>query len=166
MGGATTHYYLIALGSNQRHVRHGRPAQVLAAATQALRDAGLAVFETSPIETSRPLGPSSRDYANAAVLAGSEAEPAELLAILQAIEANFGRDRRGSRWRARTLDLDIVLWSGGIFAAPELTIPHSRFRERGFVLGPSAGIAADWRDPVTGLSLRHLLARLRRPRPV
>jgi 2-amino-4-hydroxy-6-hydroxymethyldihydropteridine diphosphokinase len=81
---------------------------------------------------------------------------------LQSIEARFGRRRRGQRWRARVLDLDIVLWSGGAWASPGLIVPHVAFRERLFVLGPAAKIAGDWRDPVTGLSLRQLLARLKR----
>ena len=165
MGGATTHCYLIALGSNQRHVRYGRPEAILCAAIKAAGDAGMDVIEVASTVNSRPLGPSLRTYANAAMVVASDAEPPAMLASLQSIEAEFGRSRQGQRWRSRTLDLDIILWSGGSFSAPELTIPHPRFRERGFVLGPSARIAAGWRDPVTGLSLRHLLARLRRPRP-
>jgi 2-amino-4-hydroxy-6-hydroxymethyldihydropteridine diphosphokinase len=55
-----------------------------------------------------------------------------------------------------------VLWSGGIFAAPDLAIPHPLFRQRDFVLRPAAAIAPDWRDPVSNLSLRQLLARLRK----
>ncbi|MBS0475643.1 MAG: 2-amino-4-hydroxy-6-hydroxymethyldihydropteridine diphosphokinase, partial [Proteobacteria bacterium] len=35
--------YLIALGSNVRHHRHGPPERVLAAALDALRDAGVTV---------------------------------------------------------------------------------------------------------------------------
>ena len=38
-------------------------------------------------------------------------------------------------------------------------------RTRPFVLGPLASIAPDWRDPVTGLSVRHLKARLDRKAP-
>ncbi|RYD41366.1 MAG: 2-amino-4-hydroxy-6-hydroxymethyldihydropteridine diphosphokinase, partial [Verrucomicrobiaceae bacterium] len=60
------------------------------------------------------------------------------------------------------LDLDIVLWSGGIWVSPGLAIPHPAFRERGFVLSPAMDVAADWRDPVTGLKVRHLFARLTR----
>ncbi len=80
------------------------------------------------------------------------------------IERVFGRDRRGQRWRSRTLDLDIVLWSGGTWYGPRLAIPHPLFRQRDFVLRPAAQIAPDWRDPVSGLTLRQLAARAVRRR--
>ena len=35
--------------------------------------------------------------------------------------------------------------------APGLQVPHPRFRERFFVLGPLAEVAPDMVDPVTGL---------------
>jgi 2-amino-4-hydroxy-6-hydroxymethyldihydropteridine diphosphokinase len=54
---APPHQYLIALGSNVRHARHGAPAQVLRAAARALDDVGLAVRAFSPIIASAPLGP-------------------------------------------------------------------------------------------------------------
>ena len=60
------------------------------------------------------------------------------------------------------LDLDIVLWSGGAYAGNGLTVPHLSFRDRGFVLGPALAVAPDWRDPITGLTLRHLHYRLSR----
>ena len=154
--------YLIALGSNQRHHRHGSPRKVIGAAVAALGQAGLTVERASRVVTSRPLGPSRRAYANSAAVIRARVDPPELLALLQAIEARFGRRRRGQRWGARVLDLDVVLWSGGAWASPGLVIPHVAFRTRDFVLGPAAQIAGDWRDPITGLALRQLCARLRR----
>ena len=63
------------------------------------------------------------------------------------------------------LDLDILLWSEGAFEAPGLCIPHIAFADRRFVLDPLARIAADWRDPRSGLTIYHLKARLDRKRP-
>lgn len=91
--------------------------------------------------------------------------PDILLGLLQRIEAEFGRRRRGQRWGARVLDLDIVLWDGGCFSTPHLTIPHPRFRLRKFVLGPARRIAGPWRDPLTGLTVHQLFSRLTRPAP-
>ena len=160
------HSYLLALGSNVRHSRYGAPRAVLAAAIAALTRASLAVERRSTIIRTAPLGPSRRDFANGAVLVSCGLNPPELLERLKRIERDFGRKRAGLAWRARVLDIDIVLWSGGMWASPGLVIPHAGFRERRFVLEPAVEIVPDWRDPVTGLSLRQLLARLTKPRPV
>lgn len=158
--------YLIALGSNRRHHRHGDPRGVLRAAFAALDRKGLKLKAASPIVASAPLGPSRRRYANAAALVKTDLAPDALLDRLKTIEQRFGRRGGGQAWSARVLDLDIALWSGGAWASPGLTIPHVSLRERGFVLAPAVAIAPAWRDPLTGLTLRHLLARLDRPRPL
>ena len=118
----------------------------------------------APVFITRPVGPSIRHYANSAVLAAAECGPEELLHRLKSLEHRFGT-RRGQRWTARVLDCDIVLWDGGSWSSRGLTIPHPRFRERAFVLTPAVRIARGWRDPLTGLTLNHLHARLTRPRP-
>jgi 2-amino-4-hydroxy-6-hydroxymethyldihydropteridine diphosphokinase len=156
--------YLIALGSNVRHPRHGPPRAVLEAALVELERRGLAVTSAASIIETHPIGPSIRRYANSAAVIESELDPPELLALLKRAEQDFGRRPRGEPWRARVLDLDIVLWSGGAFASDELTIPHPLFRTRAFVLLPAAEIAPGWRDPISGKTVRQLRARLTRPR--
>ncbi len=84
-----------------------------------------------------------------------------MLARLKPIEARFGR-RPGQHWGARVLDLDIILWSEGPWSSPGLTVPHPAFRERRFVLDPLLRVAPEWRDPLTGLTVRQLAHRLRR----
>jgi 2-amino-4-hydroxy-6-hydroxymethyldihydropteridine diphosphokinase len=160
------HRYLVALGSNVRHPRHGRPRRVLAAALEALDHGKLHVLAASRVIETAPLGPSRRRYANAVALVRSKRDPDELLAKLQKIEHRFGRRRTGCAWGARVLDLDIVLWNGGAYASgdTDLVIPHPSFRTRRFVLDPAATIAGRWRDPLTGLSIQHLRARLTKPR--
>jgi 2-amino-4-hydroxy-6-hydroxymethyldihydropteridine diphosphokinase len=156
--------YLIALGSNKRHHRHGAPAGVLAAALDALAAQGITVLAVAPVLQSAPLGPSRRRYANGAALIESDLGPEELLALLKSTERQFGRRSGGQRWASRVLDLDIVLWSGGAWSSPDLTVPHKSFRQRDFVLRPARALAPLWRDPITGLSLNHLHARLTQPR--
>ena len=158
--------YLIALGSNVAVPAIGQPASVLRAALAVLDGDLIAVRGSSPIIDSAPIGPSLRRYANSAALVETALSPDELLAHLQAIEFAFGRtraQRRGQRWRARVLDLDIILWSEGLYHSKMLTIPHPQFRARAFVLGPAAKLAPDWRDPLTGRSIAQLAAQLARP---
>ncbi|WP_174293426.1 2-amino-4-hydroxy-6-hydroxymethyldihydropteridine diphosphokinase, partial [Sphingomonas bacterium] len=118
----------------------------------------------SPIVTTPPLGPSIRAFANAAALVESDEAPPVLLARLKAIEAAFGR-RRGQRWSARVIDLDILLWSGGTWTSPGLAVPHRALADRQFVLAPLARIAPDWRD-AGGRTVQQLLHRLTARRPL
>ena len=150
--------YLIALGSNVRHHRFGPPEAVLGAALSALAAAELRVERVSRVISTAPLGPSRRRYANAAAIVATGLAPDALLCRLKTIERAFGR-RAGRRWAARVLDLDIVLWEGGAWSSPGLTVPHVAFRNRRFVLEPAAAIAPGWRDLLTGRTLRQLAGR-------
>ncbi|ANU07119.1 2-amino-4-hydroxy-6-hydroxymethyldihydropteridine diphosphokinase [Paraurantiacibacter namhicola] len=159
------HTYLVALGSNQRHPAIGNPRAVVSFAADMLDGTLGEVVARSAVLDSAPVGPSQRRYANAALVMESDLAPPALLKALNGAETMLGRQRRGQRWRSRSIDLDIVLWSGGIWASPDLQIPHPQFRRRDFVTGPAAAIAPDWRDPVSGLSLAQLHHRLTRGRP-
>ncbi|MET4897180.1 2-amino-4-hydroxy-6-hydroxymethyldihydropteridine diphosphokinase [Sphingomonadaceae bacterium jetA1] len=155
----TTTSYAIALGSN-RPGRHGGPRDEVIAALAALPG----VRAVSPIIVTPPLGPSIRAFANAAALVDSPLDPPAMLAQLKAIERRFGR-RRGQRWGARVIDLDIILWSGGLWRSPGLAVPHPAYAVRDFVLEPLAAIAPDWRDPRDGRWIRHLRHGVDRRRP-
>jgi 2-amino-4-hydroxy-6-hydroxymethyldihydropteridine diphosphokinase len=151
--------YAIALGSNRRS-RHGSPAATLRAAIDALQPKAASDIHMTPA-----LGPAGRSFANAAAILESDQDPPELLTRLKSLEREFGR-RAGRRWGPRVLDLDIILWSGGPWGGSGLIVPHPAFRTRRFVLEPLAELAPDWRDPVSGLTIRHLLARARAAAPV
>ena len=57
-------------------------------------------------------------------------------------------------------DLDLILVGDLVNSSLSLELPHPRFRERRFVLEPLFEIAPDLVDPVTGLTVTKLLARL------
>ncbi len=154
--------YVIALGSNRPSRTAASPRRLIDRALARLQDEGIALIRRSATIETSAIGPSSRRYANAAAVIRTDYDPQGLLTLFKQVEQEFG-DRRGQRWSARALDLDIILWSGGPWHSNRLTIPHPAFRERDFVLGPMVAIAGNWRDPVSGLSVRHLHARLTRP---
>jgi 2-amino-4-hydroxy-6-hydroxymethyldihydropteridine diphosphokinase len=151
--------YAIALGSNRRS-RHGSPADTLRAAAAAIEAERLSTIRATPA-----MGPAGRGFANAAAIVASELEPPALLALLKETERAFGR-RGGRRWGPRVLDLDIILWSGGAWAEDGLIVPHPEFRNRRFVLEPLAELIPGWRDPMSGATVRQLLAAQRRGRAV
>jgi 2-amino-4-hydroxy-6-hydroxymethyldihydropteridine diphosphokinase len=100
-------------------------------------------------------------YLNAVLTGVTTLDARSLLDILLEIEREFGRERSFAN-APRTLDLDLILLGDEVVDAPDLKVPHPRFRERFFVLGPLAEIASAMRDPVTGLSVAELLKRLLR----
>lgn len=155
--------YLIGLGSN-RYAGQA-PAAVIDRAIAALGEAGLRICRQSGIIITRPLGPGRRNYANAALVCETDLAPRQLLDLCQAIEADFGR-RNTRRWGDRIIDLDLLLWSAGCWSDAQLTLPHPAFRTRSFVLDLLIKIAADWRDPLSGLTIRQLHFRQRHNRPV
>ncbi|MBU0557759.1 MAG: 2-amino-4-hydroxy-6-hydroxymethyldihydropteridine diphosphokinase [Alphaproteobacteria bacterium] len=155
--------YAVGIGSN-RLLAGLRPRDIVQQAFRALDTRPLRLAERSPIISSRPLGPSARSYANAAAIIVTPLRPHAMLDQLQAIERAFHR-RRHRRWGARTLDLDLLLWSGGTVRSKRLTVPHPALADRGFVLEPLRAIAPQWRHPITGLTIRQLTFRLAQPRP-
>jgi 2-amino-4-hydroxy-6-hydroxymethyldihydropteridine diphosphokinase len=151
--------YAVALGSNRRS-RFGGPRDTIRAAAAAIGAERL-----STVRSTLALGPAGRGFANAIAIVPTPLAPPALLASLKRIEETFGR-RPGRRWGPRVLDLDIVLWSDGVWSGSGLAVPHPSFRQRRFVLQPLAELVPLWRDPLTGLTIRQLHARLERRRPV
>lgn len=117
-------------------------------------------FETEPIGLT---GHQPR-FLNAAVVGLTTVPARTLLAAMQLIERDAGRERPYPG-AARTLDLDLVLYGNQIVDEPGLVVPHPRFRERRFVLEPLAEIAPLLKDPVTGKTVQELLDLLASPAP-
>ena len=114
---------------------------------------------SSFIETAPVGAPPQPDYLNGAVAGRCSCAPEALLAALMRIERERGRERPYPG-AARTLDLDLVLMGDLMIRRPDLELPHPRFRERRFVLEPLAAVAPDLKDPITGRTMRELLAAL------
>ncbi len=86
-------------------------------------------------------------------------DPHELLAFLQSIENEAGRERK-VHWGPRTLDLDILLYDDLIIQTDELTIPHPYMHKREFVLKPLCEIAPYAYNPIVKEYVVNLLGML------
>ncbi len=155
---------LVAIGANLPGPHGEAPLAMARAAVAALAGiAGLRLAAVSGFWESAPMlacdQPASGQprYVNAVARLEGAADPAWLLARLQAIEAAAGRVR-GARNAARPLDLDILDMDGLVRTAPDPILPHPRMEGRAFVLRPLAELAPNWRHPVTGAGIRELLA--------
>lgn len=156
----------VALGTNAPH-RGVEGAVLLSQVLAAMEVAELRVLRVSSAWESAPWPPSGQAmYVNAvALIETGTMEPAAIYARLAEIEAAFGRVRR-ERWGARTLDLDIVDWSGAQGDFDGIELPHPRAHERAFVLAPLAELAPEWRHPVLERTAGDLLAGLNPPQQV
>ena len=145
----------IALGSNL-----GDSRSILVSAIDWLQmHPQIEVLAVSSWYRTKPIGPPQPDYLNGCVTIRTSLTPLELLRVLQAIEAKFGRVRQ-ERWGARTLDFDLLLYETQIIDALTLQLPHPRMVERAFVLVPLAEIAPDWIEPRSGQSIAVLANKL------
>lgn len=150
---------IIALGSNlgdsRRNILEGMRR------LEELSDAPLlrsSLWQTAPVDCP----PGSPAFINAVVaLVPQRAEtPKSLLAKLQALEKEFGRQRKQVLNEPRPLDLDLVAFGAQTRITGELTLPHPRAHERRFVLQPLSEIAPDLVLPGQSRRVAQLLALL------
>jgi 2-amino-4-hydroxy-6-hydroxymethyldihydropteridine diphosphokinase len=142
----------VALGSNL-----GDSRQIILEAMarlQSISDKPIlksSLWQTSPVNCP----PGSPVFMNAIIglVPRADETPESLLAKLQSLEKEFGRQTRTTLNKPRPLDLDLIMFGNEIRpAAPkrsksgnsaELTLPHPRAHLRRFVLQPLSEIAPD-----------------------
>ena len=135
------------LGDAQKSVRQAIDRLSGLPKTRLVRQSSL--FRTAPIDAG------GDDYVNAVACVKTQLEAHELLAQLQAIENEFGRERPYVN-APRTLDLDILLYGNRQIDSASLTVPHPRLTQRAFALIPLLQI-----DPliaIPGKGAAHLFA--------
>ena len=118
----------VALGSNlgdrAAHLDRARVAMTLLPATR--------LAAASSVEETPPLGAMAQPpYLNQMVALDTSLAPETLLTALHAIERAQGR-RRGERWSARTIDLDLVRYGERHVRTTSLTLPHPGLAGRDF----------------------------------
>ena len=135
-----THFAVIALGSNL-----AEPARQVRAALSAMEaHPQIQIEKTSSLYVTAPVGYDDQpDFVNAVCSVRTSLDGVSLLAVLNRIESDFGRERT-FRNAPRTLDLDIIDFDGISSSDPQLTLPHPRAHERSFVMKPLAEILPDF----------------------
>ena len=123
---------VLALGSNLGD----RLANLQGGVDALCAEPGLDQVALSPVYESAPVGgPAQPDYLNAVLVAVTSLPARSVLDRARAAEAARHRVRE-QRWGPRTLDIDVIVYGDEVSADPDLTLPHPRAHERGFVLAP------------------------------
>jgi 2-amino-4-hydroxy-6-hydroxymethyldihydropteridine diphosphokinase len=149
------HRAFVALGSNLEDPQQ----QVLRALAELDGLPETRVTAKSALYRTAPVGYDNQpDFINAAAEVSTTLEPFALLRALLALETAHGRERPFPN-APRVIDLDLLLYDDLELHDPELTLPHPRLHERGFVLFPLADIAPELHVPGRGV-VRDLLQAL------
>jgi len=129
-----------------------------------------AVLRCSHRYRSAPWGfEAEQPFDNQVLVADTDLTPHEVLAEIQRIERELGRNRAaeaveraatGQRYVSRPIDIDILLYGDEIVSTPELTIPHPGIAQREFVLTPLCEVLRERRHPVLGLTMGELREKL------
>ena len=149
----------VSLGSNLPYLNRS-PREIVLAAIQSLRSISIeaeasSLYLSEPIDC--PLG--TGDFINAAMILrlSSKISASELLAVLQGIEADYGRARSAEQNQARTLDIDIISYGNQVLESARLILPHPRAAQRRFVLMPLVEIHPEMVLPGQSENIAQLL---------
>ena len=147
--------YYIALGTNVGNYRNNFSKAVF-----ELNKIG-SVLKIANIYKSKPYGYSKQNFFyNTIVYLKSEMLPNELINKIRLIERKLQKNKRIING-PRKIDLDIIFWDQKIIKNNNLVIPHPRAQERDFVLFPLLDIAPFLRHPVSKLTVKELIKKLK-----
>lgn len=150
---------VIACGSNMGD----KEAYIREAARKIEQDEKCRLLSSSDLIVAKPYGGVEQDdFINGAFLIETLYEPEELLAFVNRLEEEAGRERL-IHWGPRTLDLDIIFYEDNVIRTDKLTVPHPDMHNRSFVLLPLVQIAPQWVHPVYQKTAAELLGVLQEP---
>jgi 2-amino-4-hydroxy-6-hydroxymethyldihydropteridine diphosphokinase len=127
----------LGLGSNL-----GDRLANLGQAVALLEERGASFLRSSRVYETEAVGPPQPDYLNAVIEVETGLSPRGLLIACLAVEQVMGRVR-GERWGPRVIDVDVLTFGDLEVDESDLTIPHPRMHERGFVMIPLLELDAD-----------------------
>ena len=107
------------------------------------------VSKVSSIYKTKSWGFKSDDFFNICIEVSTNLNPENLLDQVLKVEKELGRIREDSdEYKARIIDIDVLLFDDDIIFYNDLKVPHPRMLERKFVLVPLTEIAPNVKHPI------------------
>jgi 2-amino-4-hydroxy-6-hydroxymethyldihydropteridine diphosphokinase len=145
----------LCLGSNMGNRKENLDRAVGFLAERLRVEKVSSIYDTAPEDN-----PDQPRFLNLVAHVYTTLEPQGLLALLKGIESKLGRVP-SKPYSPRPMDIDILFYGTQVLNSPTLTIPHARIPERAFVLVPLDEIAPELVHPVSGKTVKQMLADLK-----
>ena len=98
---------------------------------------GIIILKESSLYETEPWGfEHPESFYNQVIKIETDISPNDLLTLLLQIETELGRVRESGEYKARIIDMDILLYDNLVLHSDKLTIPHPKMHVRRFVLEP------------------------------
>jgi 2-amino-4-hydroxy-6-hydroxymethyldihydropteridine diphosphokinase len=146
----------ISVGSNIDREQHIR------AALRELKEL-FGTLIVSPVYETEAVGFEGDAFYNLVVGVETGLRPGALHRLMREIEARNGRQRSGSKFSSRTLDLDLLTYGDQVTEEGGKPLPRDEILKYAFVLAPLADVAPAECHPESGRSYRELWADYDRP---
>jgi 2-amino-4-hydroxy-6-hydroxymethyldihydropteridine diphosphokinase len=139
----------ISIGSNIEAEQHLRVA--IAELRQYYGE-----LQLSSVYESEAVGFDGDNFLNMVVGLDTGEDVHQVVQTLRQIEDRHGRVRKGPRFSARTLDLDLLLYDELVLKEDGIELPRGEITENAFVLWPLAEIAPTTMHPTNQTSMADL----------
>ncbi len=134
----------LSLGSNL-----GNKLEILQQAVDLIAKNIGSIAKISTVYKTESWGFKSTDFYNICIQVSTSLNPEDLLKSIHEIEFSLGRIQDVStEYKARTIDIDILLFDDEIIFSKELIVPHKSMLQRKFVMVPLAEIAPNLIHPI------------------
>ena len=152
--------FIIGIGGNTHSLDGLHPIEVANIALKKIQLSNIYVDKLSSWYVSQPIPKSEQpNYFNCVAFCSSQMNEFDVLNKLQLVEHNLGRIRVNVN-EPRSIDLDLIDFSGKVVNTKNLILPHPRAHLRKFVMEPIAELEPMWIHPINKLSAKCLSNKL------
>ena len=151
---------IIGVGGNIYSKDGKHPVEVCTQAIDLLESYSIKIIKQSKWYISESIPISDQpNFFNCVIIANTKLNEYDVLKFLHEIESICGRKRNQIN-EPRSIDLDLIDYSGKVVHNKKITIPHPRAYLRKFVMLPLAEINPNWVHPILKINIFDILTKL------